>query len=187
MYRITNTVTNEQSFPSIISALAVGDSAVINCDTFSYNQQQYHRGDVIVKLNDTKEILSPAVNTGVYVPIDSTRQSGNSYTIKYAYSESVKPGDERSLDFELGSDSAIYGQTYDFTTEDYHATFPMLMDGTAPIKPVVKTFIKLENNTYEEIALNEDLIVSTGSSHWSVEVSPIAMSGDRSHIYVQVK
>lgn len=189
LYKITDTVMNEQSFPSIISALAVGNSAVINCDTFSYNQQQYHRGDVIVKINDTQEILIPAVNTGVYVPMSLVPVEGNSYTLKYSYTEAVKESEKtKNLNFELSDDSAIYGNTYDFTSSSYSCSFPILVKDNAVIKPVVKTFVTVNNtDVYEEIVLDEDITVAADSTEWSIEVESDVFENLIDHIYVQVK
>ena len=56
LYKISASVNNASEFYSVFTSLAVGQSMVINCNTFYVNDIAYHKGDVIVKINENQEI-----------------------------------------------------------------------------------------------------------------------------------
>jgi len=183
LYRITDSVLTEESFPAVISGLAVGNSAVINCDTFTYNNQRYHRGDVIVKINDSEEVWIKSINAGSFMPIGFSENQGL-YTLEFEYQEGEGVATTVSGLQIASVGNSIYGYSYE---KDNLGTeqFPMEYLGTdaTPIKPVVKSFI-LSNNGYEEIVLDDDLIVSSSSNDWVLNLT--GKPGDK-RIYIQVK
>ena len=186
LYKLTHTITTPQSFPSVISGLAVGNAAVINCETFTYGNDKYHRGDVIVKISDNDEILIKALNTGVYKPISVSGEDGN-YTINFEFEPAPVEGEIATAPglTIATSGNAIYGQNFIFEgVEIATQTFPIEFFDDKPIKPIVKTFVLTEQN-YEEIVLDyDDLMISTAGSDWNI----VAQTGRPNvKIYVQVK
>lgn len=192
LYRITHTVTSEQSFPSVISSLAVGESAVINCKTFDYSNQRYHRGDVVVKISDSTEVLVPAINTGVYRPtkLSPIESGSNTYQIEYEYTEAVEDGDKVPLHFNISNESSIYGNTYELDSNNIHKDFQTFFFNTKPIKPVIKSFIG-DGVTYEEIILNEDLLITYATNvspnKWNIDIASSVFEGTINKLYIQVK
>ena len=190
LYRITHTVTSEQSFPSVVSSLAVGEAAVINCKTFDYSNQRYHRGDVVVKISDSEEILVPAINTGVYQPtkLYPIEPGSNTYQIEYEYTEAAQDGDIMTLNFEMSNESSIYGNTYEFVATNRSQDFNSFFFNLKPIKPVIKSFLS-EGGTYEEIILNEDLLITyaTDTSKWEIEANADIFGDIINKLYIQVK
>ena len=141
--------------------MPVGNSAVINCDTFTYNNKKYHRGDVIVKISDSDEVFIPAVNTGVYVPtgFDGPNQQDGGYTITYEYKENVEQQEITVPGLIIASSgNSIYGQTYTMTNIGSQRFAEATYNG-AIIKPVIKTFVLSNLNEYEEIVLDQDFTV----------------------------
>lgn len=193
LYKITHTVTSEQSFPSVISSLAVGESAVINCETFDYSNQRYRRGDVVVKISDSEEILVQAINTGVYKPqpiVGTLTPGTNTYQIKYKYEEAVPDGDIVSLKFPISDESSTYGNTYELDSDHMHKDFQTFFFSTEPIKPVIKSFIG-DGVTYEEIILNEDLLITYATNvspnKWNIDIASSVFKGIINKLYIQVK
>lgn len=185
LYRITDSVLTEESFPAVISGLAVGNSAVINCDTFTYNNQRYHRGDVIVKINDSEEIWIKSINAGSFKPIGFSKDNQGLYTLEFEYQEGEGVATTVSGLQIASVGNSIYGYSYE---KDNLGTeqFPIEYLGTGTdtlIKPVVKSFI-LSDNGYEEIVLDDDLIVSSSSTDW---VLNLAGKPSDVRIYIQVK
>ena len=187
LYQITSTVLSPQSFPSIISALAAGNSAVINCETFTYNNQTYHRGDVVVKITDSEEILIQAINTGVFVPHHFEEKDGM-YNLHFRYTEAVTQIEAIATGLTIAATgNTIYGQTFLFTTtgsEHFNSETFGSGQNTQIIKPVVKSFIQIDNK-YEEIILDkDDLAITLDGSQWTLMLN--FKPSDRD-IYVQVK
>lgn len=187
LYKITTAILTPASLPAVISSLAVGESAVINCETFTYNQKTYHRGDVIVKVSDTKELFIPAENTGIYKPNPHVQSTAEGYIITYEYQPGQPNSNERTipLDVTLNQDSVTYGNTYTFNINHYSETFATYSFNNTPIKPVIKTFIKI-NNDYEEIVV-DDMSVVYSNGQWTVEVPSTTFNEIINNLYVQVK
>ena len=185
LYRITDSVLTEESFPAVISGLAVGNSAVINCDTFTYNNQRYHRGDVIVKINDSEELWIKSINAGSFMPVGFSENQGL-YTLEFEYHEGEGVATTVS-GLEIASEgNSIYGYSYEkdsLGTEHFPIEYIGTGTNATPIKPVVKSFV-LSDNGYEEIVLDGDLIVSSSSTDW---VLGLAGKPNDIKIYIQVK
>lgn len=193
LYKITTAVLIPTSLPAVISSLAVGESAVINCETFTYNQETYHRGDVIVKVSDTKELFIPAENTGIYKPVSPvvpylSNGSVEGYQITYSYMSGQPNSTERIVDLNvpLSSDSVTYGNTYIFDINNYSEDFSTYTFNNNPIKPVIKTFILISDIDYEEIII-DDMSVTYNNGKWTVSIPSTMFNENISKIYVQVK
>ena len=186
LYRITDSVLTEESFPAVISGLAVGNSAVINCDTFTYNNQRYHRGDVIVKINDSEELWIKSINAGSFMPTGFSKDESGLYTLEFKYQEGEGVATTVS-GLQIASEgNSIYGYSYEkdnLGTEHFPIEYLGTGTDASPIKPVVKSFI-LSDNGYEEIILDNDLTVSSFSADWV-----LGLNGKPSDttIYIQVK
>lgn len=183
LYKITHVITSSESFPAIISSLAVGYSAVINCDTFSYNNQVYRRGDVIVKISDSNELLIPAVNTGVFQP---TSVDGNGNLI-FQYTPVVNEQQVKVAGIHIASaGNTIYGQSLQLTPS---ATIPIPVEFLEEqiIKPVIKTFLQTDND-YEEIIIDQnDLTItytSASTPTWNITLHDTIADNT---IWIQVK
>ncbi len=163
LYKITHSIENETTFPSTISALAPGESAVINTpESFSYNGEQYRRGDVVVKLNDSQEILIKAQNTGVYIPktvIPSQEGQSGTYTIVYEYAAAVTPENkEKSFDVAFAN-SYTYGNIGELTASATSFTFGKQTYNGEVVEPLIKLFY---NN--EEIITDLCELTSVGTN-----------------------
>ena len=178
LYRITQSVDSEEVFPSVVSGLAVGNSAVINTESsFSYAGQAYHRGDVIVKINESEEILVPAQNIGVYKPSDiSPVATGSStYNITYTYTAAAKEGDTVSATASF-SNSNTYGNIGILESTASSFSFPKefytLGTASSVIKPVIKLFLNQEEiiNDYFTIEGTE---VSASSFTYKINTSEV--------------
>lgn len=185
LYKINQTITSQEEFPAIVSALAVGQSAVINSQTFTYNGNTYHRGDVIVKISDSEELWVPAENTGVYKPTEIVHESGNTFKLKYEYTPAVNEneGTVELASTTISEGSNIYGQTAILNSA--HFEFAALASGNINIKPVIK-FFRQEDNQYEEIVFSdiEDCNITLSSDRWNIDLASDLVSNN---LIVQVK
>ena len=193
LYKITDSVLSSESFPAIISGLAVGSSAVINCETFTYMETQYHRGDVIVKISDNNELLIPAINTGVFKPDDiQYDEDSGGYRLSFTFMPSVPKNQETvtlpSLTIEEDG-NAVYGQSFEFQSPNTEHVKVELFNESTIIKPVVKTFVNSQDIGLEEIILDNDFCISFDDSEtpnrW--ELSLLEKPAAFDTIIIQVK
>ena len=200
LYRISHTITNADAFPSTISSLAVGNSAVINCDTFKYNNQTYHRGDVVVKISDSNEILVPALNTGVYKPYDikPAPGGGNNYILHYQYTDQPELEPELPIgSFTINPEgNAIYGQTYIFNPSNEETFSEQLTPIYYPnssdpdrqiVKPIIKTFISADIGLEEIVFDTDDFTVTFAGNKWSMQLVNFPTLQAIREFFIQVK
>ena len=165
LYKISASVNSASEFYSVFTSLAIGQSMVINCSTFYINNTAYHKGDVIVKINENQEIKIDALSTGIYYPSSLIReeQSG-SYILNFTYTPG-QPQEGTSTDPYLNysypldpptTSANIYGQI----SADADVTFEAMPDtvgGTDYIKPIIKIFTEDD----EEIVVNFTISTNT--------------------------
>lgn len=158
LYKISASVNNASEFYSVFTSLAVGQSMVINCSTFYVNNIAYHKGDVIVKINENQEIKIDSLSTGIYYPSKLTKDDqSNTYLLNFTYAagepqegSSTGPQKEYSYPLSMPENNAnIYGQVSKSDTFTFEA-IPDVVGGIDYIKPIIKVFT--EDN--EEIAVD---------------------------------
>ena len=84
LYKITTSVNTSTELDGVVSSLAPGEACIINTNTFTNQDRQYSRGDVIVKLISNEVIHIPSVNNGIYYPAKVEATSGL-YTLTYKF------------------------------------------------------------------------------------------------------
>ena len=165
LYKISASVNNASEFYSVFTSLAVGQSMVINCSTFYVNNIAYHKGDVIVKINENQEIKIDSLSTGIYYPSKLTKDDqSNTYLLNFTYAagepqegSSTGPQKEYSYPLSMPENNAnIYGQVSKLDRFTFEA-IPDIVGGIDYIKPIIKIFT--EDN--EEIAVDFTLSANT--------------------------
>ncbi len=158
LYKISASVNNASEFYSVFTSLAVGQSMVINCSTFYVNNIAYHKGDVIVKINENQEIKIDSLSTGIYYPSKLTKDDqSNTYLLNFTYAagepqEGSLTGPQKEYSYPLSmpeNNANIYGQI----SRSNPFTFKAIPDTKGSqdyIKPIIKVFT--EDN--EEIAVD---------------------------------
>ena len=158
LYKISASVNNASEFYSVFTSLAVGQSMVINCSTFYVNNIAYHKGDVIVKINENQEIKIDSLSTGIYYPSKLTKEDkSNTYLLNFTYAagepqEGSSTGPQKEYSYTLStqeSNANIYGQVSRSNPFTFKA-IPDTEGGQDYIKPIIKIFT--EDN--EEIAVD---------------------------------
>ena len=158
LYKISASVNNASEFYSVFTSLAVGQSMVINCSTFYVNNIAYHKGDVIVKINENQDIKIDSLSTGIYYPSKLTKDDqSNTYLLNFTYAagepqEGSSTGPQKEYRYPLSmpeNNANIYGQV----SRSNPFTFKAIPDTKGSqdyIKPIIKIFT--EDN--EEIAVD---------------------------------
>lgn len=158
LYKISASVNNASEFYSVFTSLAVGQSMVINCNTFYVNDIAYHKGDVIVKINENQEIKIDSLSTGIYYPSKLTKDDqSNTYLLNFTYAagepqEGSSTGPQKEYSYPISmpeSNANIYGQVSQSNPFTFKA-IPDTEGGQDYIKPIIKIFT--EDN--EEIAVD---------------------------------
>ena len=158
LYKISASVNNASEFYSVFTSLAVGQSMVINCNTFYVNDIAYHKGDVIVKINENQEIKIDSLSTGIYYPSKLTKDDqSNTYLLNFTYAagepqEGSSTGPQKEYSYPISmpeSNANIYGQVSRSDPFTFEA-IPDIVGGTDYIKPIIKIFTE-EN---EEVAVD---------------------------------
>lgn len=158
LYKISASVNNASEFYSVFTSLAVGQSMVINCNTFYVNDIAYHKGDVIVKINENQEIKIDSLSTGIYYPSKLTKDDqSNTYLLNFTYAagepqEGSSTGPQKEYSYPITmpeSNANIYGQVSQSNPFTFKA-IPDTEGGQDYIKPIIKIFT--EDN--EEIAVD---------------------------------
>lgn len=158
LYKISASVNNASEFYSVFTSLAVGQSMVINCNTFYVNDIAYHKGDVIVKINENQEIKIDSLSTGIYYPSKLTKDDqSNTYLLNFTYAagepqEGSSTGPQKEYSYPISmpkSNANIYGQVSRSNPFTFKA-IPDTEGGQDYIKPIIKIFT--EDN--EEIAVD---------------------------------
>lgn len=193
LYKITNKVTDPSELDSVYNDLIIGQSLVIECESFTSNNGDIlHRGDVIIKLSSGDAALIYAVNSGYYYPSISTT-GDNQLQIDYEYREGQPDALATSYPIPdtYASDSFIYGifdeidsdaAQYEFEAYSY----PEGSDGSL-VFPIIKFFKEEANNNLEEISLPDYSLTATAEgtiTKWLVHFTSSKPSNLK---FIQVK
>ena len=94
------------------------------------------------------------------------------------------------MNFPISDESSTYGNTYELDSDHIHKDFQTFFFSTEPIKPVIKSFIG-DGVTYEEIILNEDLLITYATNvspnKWNIDIASSVFEGIINKLYIQVK
>lgn len=165
LYKLSASVNSPAEFYSVFSSLAIGQSLVINCETFDINGTKYHKGDVIVKIDESSEIKIDSLATGIYYPFSLNAVDGSTYHLTYKYAEGApqegsnvdpKQQYELSLPVPAAGSSNVYGYVWRGREDDDDDSFQFnaIPDSTSSdyIKPIIKVFQEDDSNhVIEEI------------------------------------
>lgn len=174
LYKISASVNNASEFYSVFTSLAVGQSMVINCNTFYVNDIAYHKGDVIVKINENQEIKIDSLSTGIYYPSKLTKDDqSNTYLLNFTYAagepqEGSSTGPQKEYSYPITmpeSNANIYGQVSKSDPFTFEA-IPDIVGGIDYIKPIIKIFT--EDN--EEVAVDFTLTFNKNENNGSFTI-----------------
>lgn len=172
LYRLAYQVTSPNDLDATFAKLTPGQALIINCESFSSNNQSYHKGDVVVKMLDNEAAYIPAITGGIYYPdaeSSGPTTEGGRYKLVYKYATS-KPQDTIEIEVPQGdvTDSYIYGifrdisNKYASTNTEYSESFDCVSYEDTPIRPYIKFFTEAN----EEIALSFSVTLSNNT--WTV-------------------
>lgn len=176
LYKLSASVNSPAEFYSVFSSLAIGQSLVINCETFDINGTKYHKGDVIVKIDESSEIKIDSLATGIYYPFSLNAVDGSTYHLTYKYAEGApqegsnvdpKQQYELSLPVPAAGSSNVYG----YVSKDTSFTFNAIPDSTSSdyIKPIVKVFQEdNSNHVIEEMIVPYTVTFNSSNATFTV-------------------
>ena len=176
LYKLSASVNSPAEFYSVFSSLAIGQSLVINCETFDINGTKYHKGDVIVKIDESSEIKIDSLATGIYYPFSLNAVDGSTYHLTYKYAEGApqegsnvdpKQQYELSLPVPAAGSSNVYG----YVSKDASFTFNAIPDSTSSdyIKPIIKVFQEdNSNHVIEEMIVPYTVTFNSSNATFTV-------------------
>ena len=147
---ISAEINSADECAAIINNLLSNSAAIVNCDSFDYNDETYSRGDIIYKrINGTTIHILSSIQGG-YIPTIQESEN-NQYKIIYNYS-STNPT-EQSLTFDLNITQPTGINVYNYVyTNSTGIAFPLQTkcaalyhhdgDNTIFIDPVVRFYDK---------------------------------------------
>lgn len=178
LYKISASVNSAEEFYSVFASLSIGQSMVINSNTFSINGVDYHRGDVIVKISEDNEIKIDSIATGIYFPQELSHTEGtDTYEINYHYTSAVPSAGGKevknnkvstdgapniNLKFNVESSNPENNSIYGIYSEgvllnnDYIVEFPAVEVDNNIVRPVVKIFTEDNEEIFEDFTTSID-------------------------------
>lgn len=191
LYKISASVNSAEEFYSVFASLSIGQSMVINSNTFSINGVDYHRGDVIVKISEDNEIKIDSIATGIYFPQKLSHTEGtDTYEINYHYTSAVPsisgnkvennevstnraPCTDLKFDVESSNpeNNSIYGiySEGSLLNNDYVVEFSAVEVDNNIVRPIVKIFTENNEEIFEDFTTSIDTTQSPATiiiSNW---------------------
>ena len=121
---ISAEINSADECAATINNLLSNSAAIVNCDSFDYNDETYYRGDIIYKsINGTTIHILSSIQGG-YIP-EVQKTGDNQYQIIYNYS-SKTPTETQLPPFNLDIDQPANVNIYNYIcTESNGVTFPL--------------------------------------------------------------
>ena len=188
VYKFYSAITSESEFVSKINELPPNMATIINTTYFTYDNQAYKQGDVVVRNNNGELIHIESISGGYYYPSSLEKidnDSGKTYTLHYSYS--VTPPTEGETKIEEGKasktikiegleeekDANIYGFVFnkpESITEEHKWTFyfeAVYADGE-----LIRPMIKMYSEKGEEVYADFTIILSNADNKYTVSGVP---------------
>lgn len=120
---ISAEINSADECAATINNLLSNSSAIVNCDSFDYNDEAYYRGDIIYKrINGTTIHILSSIQGG-YVP-EITELGDNKYQIVYNYSSTTPIEQSKSFELNIKQPEGINVYNYVYTLSS-GVTFPL--------------------------------------------------------------
>lgn len=181
LYHITAQVNDSVDFAGAYNALQVGESLVINKEEENVNGVIFHRGDVLVKIDESNSIHIPSLSTGVYRPA-SLSLVNNNFIITYEYSPNL-PEEGATMQLTASGSVEAPDVAYNvFESFGSQYTDDLIFAGSSRISPVIKFYMPLESEgAFEEVS-DPEVEIEIGASTYTVSRPEIDLP-----LYIQVK
>lgn len=178
--KITQTVDYEGEFSYKLSQLLPYESLVINSDAFTFDNKQYSRGDVVLKLPNGENVHIQSSASGLYYPkqINKDAEKSGVYDLVYEYSPAAPSAEgssapvgegEALLAKEItfkGLQIATQDKIYGFQQEVINSTsveingctekkFSDTTGKEVSVRPIIKFYAKIEKSTQLEEVITD--------------------------------
>jgi hypothetical protein len=115
---IIDAVTNSDNFAAQVNALTPNSSLVINTEPFDQNNENYSRGDIILKDANDRIHHIPGQSGGLYYPKKITQPDTTkmNYNIEYTFINAIPPEGSISVSVGSGITASEARQNIEFTS-----------------------------------------------------------------------
>ena len=179
IYNITTVCVDKSLFAAQVNALAPNSSLVINSPSFTYNDEYYETGDIILKLASGKTVHIKAQTGGVFIPNNVIDREDGNLELQYKFTTATpSEGETITLELKQSEGSGVYSYWGPATN-----SLLILVDSDYNwIKPYIKFYLVDENkNPVEEVVISYS--IDSDSGWWYVK-----LDGDmKNHLYMLVK
>ena len=181
IYNITQVCIDKNQFAAQMNTLTPNSSLVINSESFSYNNEHYETGDIMLKLANGEVIHIKAQTGGVFVPT-TVQESGNNLTLTYEFSTEIpQEGSTTSIKLSKTDGAGVYSY-WGLATESFDQKFDQTSGKV--IKPYIKFyFVDSNNQPVEEVIVTYTLVPNNVNKTYKVQFS----SAVDNKLYMMVK
>lgn len=173
VYKFYSAITSESEFVSKINELPPNMATIINTTYFTYDNQAYKQGDVVVRNNNGDLIHIESISGGYYYPsfLEKNDNDGDkTYTLYYSYS--VTPPTEGETKIGAGKasetikieglkeekDANIYGFVFNklesITEHEWTFSFEAAHSANGElIRPMIKMYSKKGEEVYADFKI----------------------------------
>ena len=177
--KITQTVDYEGEFSYKLSQLLPYEALVINSDSFTFDNKQYARGDVVLKLPNGENVHIESSTSGLYYPkqITKDKEKKGVYDLVYEYSSaapsssssSATVGEEANLAKTItftGLQIATQDKIYGFQQDVVKGSVSVEIIGctkkefsyngqTVVARPIIKFYTDIEDSSQKEEVITD--------------------------------
>lgn len=188
VYKFYSAITSESEFVSKINELPPNMATIINTTYFTYDNQAYKQGDVVVRNNNGELIHIESISGGYYYPssLEKVRNNNGDKTYTLHYSYSVTPPTKGETEIEEGKasetikiggleeekDANIYGFVFkpeSITEDKWTFSFDAAHSAEGEL---IRPMIKMYSEKGEEVYADFTIILSDADNKYTVSGVP---------------